>query len=173
MELKGGKLKPDKRKCIFKQWEKVMGLISTRKLAKSGVSQCSERLDIYMANKSIQRSCQWGVIFQMFLFNVIFLELGSPRWRCNWNFGKVPAWSGLCSCLLNIQFYSSPCQSLKRSRTPGKEGWVMCQPALRFIWDSRASTRQTSVQELHSWALRWHIFLFKCRKLFQKCRTQG
>lgn len=87
-----------------------MGLISTRKLGKSGVSQCSERLDIHMINKSIQRSCQWEVVFQMFLSDVIFLELGSPRWRCNWNFGKVLAWSGLGSCFWNIQFCSSPCQ---------------------------------------------------------------
>lgn len=87
-----------------------MGLISTRKLGKSGVSQCSERLDIHMINKSIQRSCQWEGVFQMFLSDVIFLELGSPRWRCNWNFGKVPAWSGLGGCFWNIQFCSSPCQ---------------------------------------------------------------
>lgn len=106
-----------------------MGLISTRKLVKSGASQCSERLDIYMINESIQRSCQWEVVFQMFLLDVIFLELGSPRWRRNWNFGKVPAWSDLCSCLSNIQFCSSPCQGLRRSRMPGTEGLWAPLPA--------------------------------------------
>lgn len=82
-----------------------------------------------MINESIQRSCQWEVVFQVFLLDVIFLELGSPRWRCNWNFGEVPAWSDLCSCLSSIQFCSSPCQGLRRSRMPGTEGLWAPLPA--------------------------------------------
>lgn len=109
----------------FQAMKKVMGLISTRKPARSGVSRGSERLDIYMINKSIQRSFQWEPVYQMYLLDVIFLELRSPRWRCNWNFGKVPAWSGLCNCFLNIQFCSWPCQGLERSRIPDTEGWVI------------------------------------------------
>lgn len=60
-----------------------------------------------MINESIQRSCQWEAVSQMFALDAIFLKLGSPRWRCHWNFGEVPAWRGLCSCFLNIQFCSS------------------------------------------------------------------
>lgn len=152
-----------------------MGIISSRKLAKSGVSQGSERLDIYILNKNIQKSCQWELDFQKYLLDVIFLELRSPRWRCNWNFGEVPAWSGLCSCFLNILFCSWPCQGVKRSRIPdrGVGYGLLCQFTLRCIWDSRACTWQTSVQQLQSQALRWHIFLFKYRKPFQKCRSQG
>lgn len=90
MKLKGGKLKTDKRKCIFKQWKKLWDsfppynwqgheFIGVQKEAGYLCEQWKypEKLSV--------RDC-----FSHVLTKYWFFGLGSPRWSWDWNGGRGP-----------------------------------------------------------------------------------